>query len=161
MTKEKSPATQAIRVLRAQNAEFSIHAYRYEDKGGTSVASQELNVNEYNVIKTLVMEDEEGAAFLVLMHGDKKVSTKGLARFLGVKSVTSCEPDKAYNLTGYFVGGISPFGTKRKLRVYIESTILDLETIYINAGKRGLLLAMKPNYLSDILKPIPVQVAIS
>lgn len=161
MAKEKLPVTQAIRTLRAYNAEFSIHAYKYEDKGGTSLASKELNVDEYNVIKTLVMEDEEGEAFLVLMHGDKKVSTKGLARFLGVKSVKSCEPDKAHNLTGYFVGGISPFGTKRKLRVYIESTILDLETIYINAGKRGLLVEMKPRYLSDVLKPMPVKVAIS
>lgn len=160
MTKEKFPTTQAIRVLKAQNAAFSIQPYRYEEQGGTAVASRELNVSEYSVIKTLVMEDENGDAFLILMHGDKKVSTKALARFLGVKTVNPCEPDKAHNQTGYFVGGISPFGTKRKLNVYIESTIMDLEKIYINAGKRGLLAEMTPGDLCNILKPSPVKVAI-
>ena len=160
MSKEKFPVTQAIRMLKANNTTFSLHHYRFEEKGGTAAASKELRVSEDSVIKTLVMEDENGDTFLVLMHGDKKVSTKALARSLGVKTVKPCDPHKAHNQTGYFVGGISPFGTKRELNVYIESTIMDLEKIYINAGKKGLLAEMTPGDLFTILKPWPVEVAI-
>lgn len=160
MTKEKFHITQAIRMLKAHNAVFSLHPYKYEEKGGTAVASKELNVSENSVIKTLVMEDEDGDTFLILMHGDKKVSTKALARTLGVKTVKPCEPGRAHSQTGYFAGGISPFGTKKRLNVYIEASIMDLKNIYINAGKRGLLAKITPGDLFRILKPVPVNVAI-
>ncbi|MBW1689599.1 MAG: Cys-tRNA(Pro) deacylase, partial [Deltaproteobacteria bacterium] len=117
-------------------------------------------VDESLVVKTLVMEDEAGSPFLVLMHGDRQVSTKALARILGVKSVRPCEPHVAHKHTGYFVGGISPFGTRKPLRVFVEQSILGLSKIYINAGKKGLLAEMSPGDLKKILNPTPVNVAI-
>ncbi|UCF73524.1 MAG: Cys-tRNA(Pro) deacylase [Deltaproteobacteria bacterium] len=160
MAREKFPATQAIRMLRQHRVDFSLCPYRYEEKGGTTAAAKELHVNEHLVIKTLVMEDDRGGPLLVLMHGDKQVSTKALARTLGVKTVRPCEAKEAHKHTGYCVGGISPFGTRKPLRVCVESSIMDLPKIYINAGKRGLLAEISPGDLEKILHIIPVNVAI-
>jgi Cys-tRNA(Pro) deacylase len=160
MPKEKLPMTQAIRTLRDQGVHFTLHSYSYVERGGTSVAAAALHADEHQVIKTLVMEDDDRKPLIVLMHGDREVSIKALARFLDVKTVSPCEPEEANKHTGYVVGGISPFGTRKDLRVYVEKTILDLPRIYINAGKRGLLAEMSPEDLNRILKPTPVQVAI-
>jgi len=160
MAKEKFSTTQAIRALKESGVNFSLHFYKYEEKGGTTVAAKELNVDEHLVVKTLVMEVDNGDPLLILMHGNKKVSTKAMARALGVKTVKPCEPLIAHKHTGYFVGGISPFGTKKPLKVYVEASIMDLPKIYINAGKKGLLTEMSPGELKKILNPTPVSVAI-
>ena len=146
--------------LKAKGADFSIHTYAYEEKGGTRVSSAKLGVDEHCVIKTLVMEDESTKPLIILMHGDKEVSTKALARFLGVKSIAPCKPDIAHKHTGYLVGGTSPFGTKKPLSIYMEKSIIDLQEILINAGARGLLAKMPPSELVRILKPREVSVAI-
>jgi len=160
MAKEKLPITQAVRMLKENGAEFTLRTYKYEEKGGTPVASRELGVNEHQVIKTLVMEDDRKNPLLILMHGDNEVSTKNLARVLGVKSVEPCDPETAHRHTGYMVGGISPFGTRKALKVYVEASILELPKIYINAGKRGLLAEMSPQELKRLLNPVTVNVAI-
>jgi len=160
MAKEKFPTTQAIRALKESGVDFSLHFYKYEEKGGTAVAAKELNVDEHLVIKTLVMETDNGDPLVILMHGNKQVSTKAMARVLGVKTVKPCEPLIAHKHTGYFVGGISPFGTKKPLKVYVEVSIMALPKIYINAGKKGLLTEMSPGDLKKILTPTPVSVAI-
>lgn len=160
MAREKFSATQAIRVLKQHGVAFSLHPYRYEERGGTAVAARELNVNEHLVIKTLVMEDERGGPLLVLMHGDKEVSAKGLARAVGVKTVRPCEPRLAHKHTGYVAGGISPFGPGRPLRVFVEASIMNLPRIYINAGRRGLLAEISPEDLKKVLDIIPVSVAL-
>jgi len=159
LTKEKFPTTNAIRFLREHQVEFIERAYRYEEKGGTEVAARALGVDEHLTIKTLVMEDENRRPLIILMHGDKEVSTKELARVLGVKSVTPCSAKIAFKHTGYRVGGISPFGTKKQLPVYVEETILSLPRIFINAGRRGLLCEMSPRDLIRLLNPIVVHVA--
>jgi Cys-tRNA(Pro) deacylase len=160
MPKEKFPMTQAIRTLKDRRVNFTLRSYDYVERGGTSVAASELQVDEHRVIKTLLMEDDHKEPLVVLMHGDREVSTKALARSLGVKTVTPCDPETAHKHTGYVVGGTSPFGTRKSLRVYVEKTILELPRIYINAGKRGLLAEMSPEALRTILNPIPVEVAI-
>ena len=152
--------TNAIRVLRENKADFILRPYNYEEKGGTAVSARELGVDEHLVIKTLVMEDDNRKPLIILMHGDKQVSTKALARVLGVKSINPCEPATAAKHTGYVVGGTSPFGTRKTVPVYVERTILDLRKIYINAGKKGLLAEMAPSELVRVLKPMPVEVAI-
>ena len=159
MTKEKLPATSAIRFLREHQIDFMESPYKYEEHGGTGTAAKELGVDEHVVIKTLVMEDDKRKPFIILMHGDREVSTKELARVIGVKSVNPCDPQIALKHTGYMVGGISPFGTKKPLPVYVEETILSLPKIFINAGRRGLLAEMSPSDLVRTLKPIPVKVA--
>jgi Cys-tRNA(Pro) deacylase len=159
MSKEHIPATPAIRVLKENGAEFIPRPYKYEERGGTEVAARELGVDEHLTVKTLVMEDERKAPFIVLMHGDREVSTKELARGLGVKTVQPCDPATASRHTGYMVGGTSPFGTKKAMPVYVEETILSLPVIYINAGRKGLLVEMKPADLARVLKPVPVRVA--
>jgi len=158
--KESHPSTQAIRVLKQKKVGFTLRPYKYQEKGGTEVASRELGMDEHRVIKTLVMEDDRGNPFLVLMHGDREVSTRNLARIMGVKTVKPCEPETAHRHTGYMVGGISPFGTRKNLPVYIEETILHLPTILINAGKRGLLAEMAPGELVRVLNPASVRAAI-
>lgn len=158
MAKKKDPNTPAIRTLKEHGVHFSLCPYKYEEKGGTGVAAETLNIDEHQVIKTLVME-ESGQPFLVLMHGDRKVSTKALARVLGVKKVSPCNPEQANRHTGYVVGGISPFGTRKPLKILMEETIRDLPMIYINAGKRGLLAEMLPGDLVKVLDPTPVNVA--
>lgn len=144
MGKEKLPSTPAVRALRAGGVGFTEHPYTYEDKGGTAVCARELRVDEHSVIKTLVMEDDAKRPIIVLMHGDEEVSTKELARHLGVKRVAPCTPDAAARHTGYMVGGISPFGTKKTMPVYMEETIAGLDKIYINGGRRGFLGGHRP-----------------
>jgi Cys-tRNA(Pro) deacylase len=151
--------TQAIRVLKDNGAAFTIHSYKYEDRGGTSVAARELGVDEHAVIKTLVFETEAREPLIVLMHGDREVSAKNLARMLGVKTAVPCSPETANKHTGYQVGGISPFGTRKRLKIVMQKTIAELPRIYINAGKRGWLAEIAPADLMKILNPIPVDVA--
>jgi len=138
---------------------FTEHPYRYEERGGTAVSSRELGVDEHLVIKTLVMEDERKQPLIVLMHGDRDVSTKNLARQVGRKTVTPCDPEMAQKHTGYLVGGTSPFGTRKPLPVYLERTIADLDRIYINGGRRGFLIAMAPADLVRVLSPTLVDAA--
>jgi Cys-tRNA(Pro) deacylase len=159
LTKEKLPVTSAVRFLREHQVDFIERPYKYEEHGGTETAAKALGVDEHLAIKTLVMEDDQKAPFIILMHGDKEVSTKALARTMGGKSVNPCTPEAAFKHTGYMVGGISPFGTKKILPVYIEETILSLPGILINVGRRGLLAEMSPADLVRVLKPIPVNVA--
>lgn len=160
MAKEKFPVTPAVRMLRSKKIPFNLRTYTYEDRGGTSVSARELHVDEHMVIKTLVMEDEKKRPLIVLMHGDRQVSTKNLARTLGVKSINPCDPQVAQRHTGYLVGGTSPFGTRKSLKVYMESSIMSLPKILINAGKRGLLAEMTPDDLIKALDPVTVDVAV-
>jgi Cys-tRNA(Pro) deacylase len=153
--------TPATLVLRQHGVPFAEHEYRYEARGGTRVSSRELGVDEHVVIKTLVMEDEQKQPLIVLMHGDREVSTKQLARQTGRKVVQPCAPDVAQRHTGYMVGGTSPFGTRKPLTVFVERTILDLPTIYINGGRRGYLVSIPPSALTAVLDATPVEVAIS
>ncbi|HIJ81023.1 MAG TPA: Cys-tRNA(Pro) deacylase [Desulfuromonadales bacterium] len=161
MAREKTPVTAAVRVLRAAGVTFSDHLYNYEEKGGTAVSSRELGVDEHSVIKTLVMEDENRQPLVVLMHGDMQVSTKELARIISVKQIVPCTPDTAGRHSGYLVGGTSPFGTRKQMPVYMEATIAELEKIYINGGKRGYLVGIKPAELIRVLKPQSVRVGIA
>jgi Cys-tRNA(Pro) deacylase len=160
MSKEKMPVTAAIRVLRASGAAYTEHPYDYEEKGGTAVSARELGVDEHSVVKTLVMEDDRKRPLIVLMHGDREVSTKELVRAIGAKSVAPSSPEGAHRHSGYIVGGISPFGTRNAMPIYIEGTILDLPKIYINGGRRGFLVGMIPRDVVRILSPTSVHVAI-
>lgn len=157
---ERTPSTPAVLVLRAAKVEFTPHFYAYEEKGGTAVSARELNVDEHAVVKTLVMADDKGAPLIVLMHGDMRVSTKALARAIGVKAVSPCTPEVAQRHSGYRVGGTSPFGTRKKMPVYIERTVLNLPAIYINGGSRGFLLRIAPEVVVRLLAATPVAVAI-
>ncbi|MCK4623249.1 MAG: Cys-tRNA(Pro) deacylase [Desulfuromonadales bacterium] len=159
MAKEKIPATRAIRLLKQHKVKFTSRPYKYEEKGGTKVSARELGIDEFHIIKTLVMEDDQQRPLIILMHGSCEVSLKQLARQLKVKQVTPCPPEKADRLTGYQTGGISPFGTKQQLPIYIEETILSLDNICINGGRRGLLVEIDPQVLSKILGPTLVNVA--
>ena len=154
------PVTPAIRFLREKKVEFVPHLYDYVEKGGTRESAKQLGVDEHAVVKTLVFETNEKTLLIVLMHGDMEVSTKNLARFLGVKSVDPASPERASKLTGYLVGGTSPFGSKTKLPLYAERSILDLDRIYINGGKRGFLIGIDPGVLSDILEATRIEVGI-
>ncbi len=160
MTKEKIPSTPAIRVLRKNGVNFTFRPYKYEDRGGTRVASKSLECDEHQTVKTLVMEDERKSPLILLMHGDMHASTKTLARLIKAKSVTPCKPETAQKHTGYMVGGTSPFGTKKDMPIYMEESIADLPTILINAGRRGLLVEISPAELVRILDPVPVRVGI-
>jgi Cys-tRNA(Pro) deacylase len=152
--------TAAVRVLRQHKAEFSNHLYDYQPGGGALQGAQSLGVDPFLVIKTLIMEDEGGHPLIVLMHGGKQVSTKKLARFLGVKWITPCDPNVANRHTGYLVGGTSPFGTRKGMPVYLEASIAEQSYVYINGGKRGYLVGMNPTQLCQILKPTLIQVTI-
>jgi Cys-tRNA(Pro) deacylase len=154
------PVTPAVRMLRQHAVTFEPHLYDYVEHGGTTRSSSELGVPEHQVVKTLVFETDAKKPLVVLMHGDKQVSAKNLARHMGTKSVSPCKPEIAEKWTGYQVGGTSPFGTRTKLPVYVESTILELERIWINGGKRGFLVAIAPKVLVELLAPEPVSVAI-
>ncbi len=154
------PITPAIRVLREKKVEFEPHVFEYVEKGGTKHSSEVLQVDEHAVIKTLIFEANERQPLIVLMHGDLQVSTKALARILNVKTVAPVAPEKAQKLTGYLVGGTSPFGTKAKMPVYAERTIFDLPKIYINGGKRGFLITIEPRVLKEILQIEEVETAI-
>ena len=160
MTRHKVPVTNAIRVLREHDVAFTEHPYAYQERGGTAVSARELGVAEYVCIKTLVMEDERRHPLLVLMHGDREVSTKNLARNLGVKTILPCDPVTADRHSGYQVGGTSPFGTRRTMPTYMERTIATLPYLYVNGGRRGYLVGMAPADLIRVLRPIEVEVAI-
>ena len=161
MGKAKHPSTGALRALRGAKVDFVVHQYTYKARGGTAVSSRELGVQETSVIKTLLFEDQNKKPLIVLMHGNLEVSTKSLARLLGVKSIAPCKPDVANKHSGYLVGGTSPFGTKKRLPIYAEKTIFELETIYINGGQRGLLVAISPAVLDQLLEVERVEVGIS
>jgi Cys-tRNA(Pro) deacylase len=154
------PVTPAVRMLRDKKVPFEPHLYNYVEKGGTEHSAKELGVDEHAVVKTLVMETDQRKPLITLMHGDKEVSTKNLARTLNVKSVQPCKPDVAQKHTGYMVGGTSPFGTRHELPVYAEKTIFDLPKIYINGGKRGFLISIEPQVLKDVLGAKEVEVGI-
>mgnify|MGYP001304269235 CR=1 FL=1 len=153
MAKVKIPVTAATRALKQAKVDFKPHLYAYEEKGGTKVSARALGVEEQQ-------EDEQGSPFLVLMHGDREVSTKALARARGVKTVQPCPPQTADRHSGYQVGGTSPFGTRKVMPVYMEETIAEFDTIYINGGKRGFLVEISPRDLIALLKPTLVAVAI-
>ena len=155
-----APETPATRFLRQHGIAFSSHPYAYEAHGGTSVSARELNVDEHVVIKTLIMEDENARPLIVLMHGDRKVSTRELARQAGCKRIEPCRPEVANRHSGFLVGGTSPFGTRRKMPVYMERSILDASLIYINGGKRGYLVGIHPHDLLRVLQPELVEVAL-
>ena len=154
------PVTQAVRFLREKNIPFEGHLYRYEEHGGTAVAAAALNAPEHAVIKTLVMEDDRGSGMIVLMHGDREVSTKELARFLGARSVTPSDPGQAMRRTGYMVGGTSPFGMRTPLPVYAEATIFSMPRVFINGGKRGFLVSIDPAEIRGALHVTEVRVGI-
>ncbi len=160
MTKDKSPVTLAIRVLRDYGISFSEHTYAYVDRGGTAEGARQLGFDEHSLVKTLIMEDELKKPFIVLMHGDREVSVKELARIIKVKRITPCTPEIAQKHSGYMVGGTSPFGTRKVMPVYVEETILELPKIYINGGRRGYLVGIDPKELLRVFNPTFVKVAI-
>ena len=152
--------TPATAWLRTHGVSFEEHAYRYVEHGGTAVSSQSLGVPEHQVVKTLVMQDDHGKPLIVLMHGDRKVSTKNLARQIGRKRVDPCTPEAAQRHTGYQVGGTSPFGLRKPMPIYVERTVLDLGHIYINGGRRGFLVGISPSVLAATLGAVPVDCAL-
>ena len=152
--------TPATAFLKAHGIAFTEHDYEYVEHGGTAVSAESLGVPEHEVVKTLVMQDERALPLIVLMHGDRKVSTKNLARQAGRKSVEPCRPDVAQRHTGYQVGGTSPFGTRKRLPIYMEKSIAELPAVYINGGRRGLLVRIRTQELVAVLKPQPVEVAL-
>jgi Cys-tRNA(Pro) deacylase len=156
----KAPSTAATRLLREKGVDYTEHLYRYEEKGGTAVSSRELGVPEHAVVKTLVMEDDQGQPLVVLMHGDREVSTKALARQLSRRSVQICKPEVANRHSGYQVGGTSPFGTRKAMPVCVERSILDLPRIYLNGGSRGFLVGIDPKEVVRVLAPTVVDAGI-
>lgn len=154
------PITPAVRFLRQKKVAFVPHLYDYVAKGGTRESAKQLGVEEHAVVKTLVFETNEKKPLIVLMHGDREVSTKNLARYLGVKAVEPASPERASKLTGYLVGGTSPFGTRTQIPIYVEKTIFDLDRICINGGKRGFLVEIEPDVLNRILDVELVEVGI-
>jgi len=160
MAKEKYPVTPAVRELRKHKVDFTPHLYDYVEKGGAAHSAEVLNAEPASVIKTIILENEKSEPCVVLMHGDKDISTKNLAREIGVKTLKPCEPETANKHTGYLVGGTSPFGTRKAMKIYMESTISDHEVIYINGGKRGFLVSINSAELVRVLKPVMVNVAI-
>ena len=153
----ETPATQW---LRANGISFSEHPYDYVDNGGTAESARQLGVAEHAVIKTLVMQDDKAQPLVVLMHGDRQVSTKNLARAIGVKSVEPCKPEVAQRHSGYLVGGTSPFGLRKPMPVFVEATVLELDRIHINGGRRGYLVGIAPAVLVDQLGARPVRCAL-
>ena len=153
----ETPATQ---FLRQSGIAFSEHPYDYVDHGGTAESARQLDVPEHEVVKTLVMQDERAAPLIVLMHGDRQVSTKNLARAIGAKSVEPCKPEVAQRHSGYLVGGTSPFGTRKPMPVYVEASVLALPRILINGGRRGFLLGIDPAVLASAVGATAVQCAL-
>jgi Cys-tRNA(Pro) deacylase len=160
MIKEDYPITQAVRILREKKISFVPFLYRYKEHGGTLQFASEFNVSEHQVVKTLVFETDQKEPLIVLMHGDREVSTKQLARFLSVKHIVTCDANTAYHHTGYQYGGMSPFGTRHPLPVYVEKTIFELPKIYINGGKRGFIIEINPSDLRDVIAITEIEVAI-
>jgi len=157
----KQPVTMAIRALRAAGVAFVPHLYPYEPRGGTRASSEALGVPEHAVVKTLIFETESRDPLCILMHGDREVSLKQLARAIGTKTVAPCAPEVADRHSGYQVGGTSPFGLRRAMPIYMQSTILDLPRIYINGGARGFLVEIDPRDAQRVLAPVLVDVAVS
>lgn len=155
------PITAAIRFLRDKKVEFAPHLYDYVEKGGTGESAKQLGVDEHAVVKTLICETNEKKPLAVLMHGDRHVSAKNLARLIGVKSVEPATPERAAKFTGYLVGGTSSFGMRTPMPVYAEKSIFELEKIYINGGKRGFLVEIEPSVLRDVLEVLEVEVGIA
>jgi len=155
-----SGGTPATQFLAKHGVAYTEHLYAYVEHGGTGVSSSALGVPEHHVVKTLVMETEKGDPLIVLMHGDRKVSTKALARIAGVKRIFAARPENAERHSGYLVGGTSPFGTRRPMPVYLERSVLSLPRIYINGGRRGYLLEMDSSELQRVLSPVLVDVAL-
>jgi Cys-tRNA(Pro) deacylase len=155
----KGAGTPATTFLAEHGVKWSEHFYEYVEHGGTEVSSSALGVPEHEVVKTLVMETDKGDPLVVLIHGDRKVATKELARVVGAKRVFPCRPEVAQRHSGYLVGGTSPFGTRKAMPVYLERSVLDLPRIYINGGRRGYLLAMDPREIVRVLSPVLVDVA--
>lgn len=156
----KHPVTMAIRALRAAGVGFVPHLYTWEPRGGTRASSEALGIPEHSVIKTLIFETERGEPLCILMHGDREVSAKQLARVIGTKAVAPCAPEVADRHSGYQVGGTSPFGLRRAMPVYMQSTILELPRIYINGGARGFLVELDPRDAERVLAPTRVDVAV-
>ena len=152
--------TPATAFLKQHGVAYTEHPYAYEEHGGTEVSARELAVDEHAVVKTLVMEDQDAKPLLVLMHGDRKVSTKNLARQAGVKGIAPCKPEVANRHTGYLIGGTSPFGTRKAMPVYAEKSIFDLPKIYINGGRRGFLVGVVPVEIERVLKVMRVEAAL-
>ena len=152
--------TPATHLLRRHGVSFTEHVYDYVEHGGTAESARQLGVDEHSVVKTLVMQDEHARPLVVLMHGDRQVSTKTLARGIGVKSVEPCKPDVAQRHSGYLVGGTSPFGTRKTMPVYVEATVLDMPQVYINGGQRGFLVGIAPRVLVDVFGAQPVTCAL-
>jgi Cys-tRNA(Pro) deacylase len=161
MGKPDYPMTSAIRLLRDKGVGFQQHLYTYEEHGGTALSATALGVPEHEVVKTIVMETDERKPLIVLMHGDREVSTKQLARFIGVKRIEPCDEASATKHTGYVFGGTSPFGTRHPLPVYVERSIFELPRLFINGGKRGFLVEIMPSDLRKALSVTEVDVAIS
>ena len=156
----KHPVTMAIRTLRAADVVFTPHLYDWEPHGGTRASAEALGVDEHAVVKTLIFEDEARQPLCILMHGDREVSAKNLARAIGCKAVAPCAPAVADRHSGYQVGGTSPFGLRRTMPIYMQRTVLDLPTIYINGGARGFLVAIAPREAQRVLAPVLVDVAV-
>ena len=154
----ETPATQW---LKAQGVAYTEHPYDYVDHGGTAESARQLGWDEHAVVKTLVMQDEKAEPLIILMHGDRQVSTKNLAREIGVKSVEPCKPEVAQRHSGYLVGGTSPFGLRKPMPVYVEATVLDLPRICINGGRRGFLVGIEPQVLVRLLAARPVRCALA
>jgi Cys-tRNA(Pro) deacylase len=157
----KVSETPATAFLKKNGVTFTEHAYAYEERGGTRVSAEKLGVHEHSVVKTLVMEDEDKKPLVVLMHGDREVSTKNLARQIGKKRVEPCKPDVAERHSGYQVGGTSPFGLRKPMPIYVEKTILELERIFINGGRRGFLVGIDPKELVRVVAARSVEVALA
>lgn len=152
----KHSETPATVMLKSHGVEYTEHIYEYVEHGGTGVSSSSLGVDEHHVVKTLIFEDDKRQPLCVLMHGDRKVSTKELARQIGAKRVAPCKPEDAFRHSGYMVGGCSPFGLRKPMSVYLQKSVLDLACIYINGGKRGFLVAMPPQEIVRVLAPVLV-----
>jgi Cys-tRNA(Pro) deacylase len=159
--RERVSETPATVFLEKHGVAYTEHVYEYVERGGTRVSAAALGVDEHAVVKTLVMEDEAKRPLLVLMHGDREVSTKNLARQIGVKRIEPCAPETAQRHSGYQIGGTSPFGTRKPLPVYLEKTVLELPRIYINGGRRGFLVGIDPKELVRVLQPTPVEVGLA
>lgn len=160
MARPRIPSTPALRALRAAGIEFESFAYAYEEQGGTRQFAELFGVDEHAVVKTLVIEDDTGEPMLVLMHGDRSVSLKALARARNVKRCSMCDQATATRHTGYQFGGTSPFGVRRPMTVVVERSILDLDLVYVNGGARGLIVALPTSGLVAVLQPVIVEVGL-
>jgi Cys-tRNA(Pro) deacylase len=156
----KHPVTPAVRVLREHGIAFTPHLYRYEEKVRPADAAALLGIPPHAMVKTIVLEDDRGQGLICLQHVDREISTRELARAIGARAIEACTPERVTRLTGYLVGGCSPFGTRQPLPVYVEASVMELPELYINGGKRGFLVALRPADLEAVLHPVRVSVAI-